>query len=315
MSPRGEGVKGDEGGQWGQQGKWGSMRVNGVDGGQWGQYGSTGVYASKLGSMGVFGGLQLLRPSTFLPVKRLDGKVGTLPPDAKSAFLQLQNALVSDAVDAATGGQETKGGFGAILCQENNEGKMCSIAHASRFLKDHEKNYNPYLAEMNAAAWAIEHFDIYLLGRKFVLYTDHKPLETLNSVHQKTLNRLQEKMSLYDFELRYKKGSEMPADVLSRMPVTNICHVQSVPNNQFTAISQHMASDPFCIAVSKFLDTNIVDPNFSKHIHKFSNFFQRSNGLLKISLPYKELLILPNSLANTVMDHAHGSICLPVMVV
>jgi len=60
-------------------------------------------------------------------------------------------------------------------------------------------------------------------------------------------------------------------------------------------------------AVSKFLDTNIVDPNFSKHIHNFSNFFQCSNGLLKISLPDKELLILPNSLANTVIDHAHGS--------
>jgi len=260
-------------------------------------------------------------PLNLLTSKKTGWKGGTLPPDAKSAFLQLQSALVSEPVmayprqdrpfhlivDAATGGQDTKGGFGSILCQENNEGKMCAIAYASRSLKDHERNYNPYLAEMNAAAWAIEHFDIYLRGRKFVLYTDHKPLETLNSVHQKTLNRLQEKMSLYDFELRYKKGSEMPADVLSRMPVTNICHVQSVPNNQFTAISQHMSTDPFCIAVSKFLDTNTVDPNFSKHIHKFSNFFQRSNGLLKISLPDKELLILPNSLANTVIDHAHGS--------
>jgi len=129
---------------------------------------------------------------------------------------------------------------------------MGSIAYASRSLKDREKNYNPYLAEMNSAAWAIEHFDNYLRVSKLVLYTDHKPLETLNSVHQKTLNRLQEKMSLYDFKLRYKKGPEMPADVLSRMPVTNICHVQSVPNNQYQTIN----SQPF-------LNTWPLTQNFS----------------------------------------------------
>jgi len=76
---------------------------------------------------------------------------------------------------------------------------MCSIAYASRFLKDHDKNYNPHLAEMNATAWAFKCFDIYLQGRKCILYTR---LEILNSVHQKTLQR---KMSLYDFEFLYKK--------------------------------------------------------------------------------------------------------------
>jgi len=30
---------------------------------------------------------------------------------------------------------------------------MCAIAYASRSLKGHEKNYNLYLAKMNATAW------------------------------------------------------------------------------------------------------------------------------------------------------------------
>jgi hypothetical protein len=53
-------------------------------------------------------------------------------------------------------------------------------------------------------------------GRRFILYKDHKPLETLGTLHTKTMNRLQLAMMDLDFEIRYKKGSEMPADLLSR---------------------------------------------------------------------------------------------------
>ena len=55
-----------------------------------------------------------------------------------------------------------------------------------------------------------------------MLYTDHQPLEKLGKVHTKTLNCLQEAMGRYDFEIRYKKGSEMPADYLSRNVVEAI---------------------------------------------------------------------------------------------
>ena len=48
-----------------------------------------------------------------------------------------------------------------------------------------------------------------------MLYTHHCPLKKLGKVHTKTLNCLQEAMGRYDFEIRLKKGSEMPADYLS----------------------------------------------------------------------------------------------------
>jgi hypothetical protein len=51
---------------------------------------------------------------------------------------------------------------------------------------------------------------------------DHRPLEKLGKVHTKTLNRLQESMNTFDFEIVYKKGSEMPADYLSRNLVSTI---------------------------------------------------------------------------------------------
>jgi hypothetical protein len=63
---------------------------------------------------------------------------------------------------------------------------------------------------------AMEHFSHHLRGKRFLLFTDHKPLEKLGKVHTKTLYRIQEAMLQYDFEIHYRKGEEMPADYLSR---------------------------------------------------------------------------------------------------
>jgi hypothetical protein len=100
--------------------------------------------------------------------------------------------------------------------QINQSGEHCVIAYASQKLQKHEKNYTPFLLEMQAAIWGMDHFSTYLKGQYFTLFSDHKPLEKLGKVHTRTLNRLQEAMNTFDFEIVYKKGSEMPADFLSK---------------------------------------------------------------------------------------------------
>ena len=160
-----------------------------------------------------------------------------MPPEALQSFKALQDALVCEPVvqyprnsrkyelytDASTGGSEFKGGYGAVLTQRDETGESHVIAYASRALQKHEENYTPFLAEMMAAVWAMQHFSVYLKGRKFTLFTDHKPLEKLGKVHTKTFNRLQEMMTEFDFEMCYKPGKEMPADYLSRMDAELIC--------------------------------------------------------------------------------------------
>ncbi len=75
---------------------------------------------------------------------------------------------------------------------------------------------------MQAAVWGMDYFQDHLRGKRFILYTDHKPLEALSHIHTKTLNRLQTAMMDFDFEIQYKKGIEMPADFLSRATVDEI---------------------------------------------------------------------------------------------
>jgi hypothetical protein len=58
----------------------------------------------------------------------------------------------------------------------------------------------------------------YLKGKRLILYTDHKTLEKLGHLHSKTLNRLQTSLLEHDFVMQCKKGSNMLADYLSRLP-------------------------------------------------------------------------------------------------
>ncbi len=75
---------------------------------------------------------------------------------------------------------------------------------------------------MQAAIFGMETFEVHLKGRQFKLFTEHKPLEKLGKAHTKTLNRLQQMMNVFSFEIIYKKGEEMPADFLSRNAVDSI---------------------------------------------------------------------------------------------
>jgi hypothetical protein len=93
-------------------------------------------------------------------------------------------------VDASTGTGEIKGGLGAIFCQTDKDGEERVIAYASRQLLKHERNYTPFLVEMQAMAWPMNHFDTYLRERQFTMFTDHKPLETQSKRQDKTINRL-----------------------------------------------------------------------------------------------------------------------------
>jgi RNase H-like domain found in reverse transcriptase/Integrase zinc binding domain/Reverse transcriptase (RNA-dependent DNA polymerase) len=195
-------------------------------------------------------------------------KVGPLPKEAMDAFCSLKNSLVSEPVmafpradrqyalitDAATGTADTAGGLGTILTQKDKYNNFCAILYASCQLKAHKKNYSPFLLESAAAVWGMDTFNEYLKGKKFILYTDHKPLEKMGHLHTKTMNRLQSALLEHDFIIQYKKGTIMPADYLSRLP--------SADHNQLPEVTQ--CFDPF---QPELIDLQKADPDFQKMNH------------------------------------------------
>jgi hypothetical protein len=193
-------------------------------------------------------------------------KGGPLPEEAKAAFITLRKQLISEPVmafprlerqyalitDAATGTADTPGGLGAILTQVDKEGKFYAISFASRQLKDHEKNYSPFLLEAAAAVWGMDHFNEYLKGKKFILFTDHKPLEKLGHLHSKTMNRFQTALLEHDFVIQYKKGSDMPADYLSRLPASSDEPISAAFDPFQTNLPELQREEPYILNIHHF---------------------------------------------------------------
>jgi hypothetical protein len=117
--------------------------------------------------------------------------------------------------------------MGAVLLKEQKDKTERVVAYASRGLKDHKVNYPAYLLEKAAACWGIENFDTDLTPPKqFRLCTDHRPLETMSTVHKKTLNNLQLLMLKFNFVIKYKEGWR---------------------NNVVDALSRRHAAAPICL--------------------------------------------------------------------
>jgi hypothetical protein len=187
---------------------------------------------------------RIAAPLFALTRKDSDWKGGELPQPARRAFEFLRKKIAEMPVlryptrngkyhlytDGALGDASNEGGLGAVLYQEDAEGRKHPVGYASRRLIKHEKNYPAFLLEMQAAIYGMEFFDTYLNGRKFYLYSDHKPLCRLNTVHAKTLNRLQLKMLEMFPEIRYVKGEENTvADFLSRYQGLGVAQIDASP--------------------------------------------------------------------------------------
>jgi hypothetical protein len=113
--------------------------------------------------------------------------------------------------------------LGAVLSQENKDGKHQPVAYHSRKFKPEELNYDIHDKELLAIVDSFKEWSIYLLGSKeeIEVLTDHKNLIYFTTT--KELNRRQsrwsEEMAWYNYRIKYVKGSENArADALSRKP-------------------------------------------------------------------------------------------------
>ena len=265
----------------------------------------------------------LVKPLTDLTRKNSHWAGGSLPPKAKEAFEMTKALLCQKPILAfakPTGKYHlfcdgSEHGYGAILMQEQGpKRELKVVSYGSTRTKEHERNYDPFLLEQAAIAWAMDYFKMYLTGQRFTCYSDHKPLTKLSKIHTKTLHRIQEKAMHYDFEVSYWPGMAHPSDFLSRNAVDVVCSVEqtlfSFDKEQFTTAQNE---DVVVLALKNFALYNTIpnSPALKSLVTKFGKQVSVEDDLVYIVLERdghlkQSLLIAPALLHADIIANAHG---------
>ena len=119
-------------------------------------------------------------------------------------------------------------GLGTVLQQQQPDGSWRPVFYASRSLTDVERRYAQVEKECLALTWACERLSDYVIGIRFVLRTDHKPLVSLLSSSRPLddvpprIQRMRIRLMRFDYSVTWQPGSQLfTADTLSRFPLEN----------------------------------------------------------------------------------------------
>ncbi|KAG5847077.1 hypothetical protein ANANG_G00122120 [Anguilla anguilla] len=146
--------------------------------------------------------------------------------ETEAAFGTLRQTLCSEPVLVTPAFDQTfvlqtdasMGGIGAVLSQIR-EGAEHPVTYISRKLMKHERNYATVEKECLAVKWAMDKLRYYLLGREFVLVTDHAPLKwmAVNKDNNSRVTRWFLSLQNFRFKVEHRSGKlHGNADALSR---------------------------------------------------------------------------------------------------
>ncbi|KAA0051271.1 ty3-gypsy retrotransposon protein [Cucumis melo var. makuwa] len=185
--------------------------------------------------------------------------------EATKAFEQLKRAMVTLPVLALPDFQlpfeveidASGSGLGAVLAQNKRP-----IAYFSQKLSETAREKSVYERELMAIVLAVEKWQHYLLGHRFVVYTDQKALRHILEQREiiPGVQKWLMKLIRFDFEIRYRAGSEnKTADALSRIPFEAELNVITVPSLlDITVIEKEVQADEKLKAI---FDRIVADPN------------------------------------------------------
>ena len=152
----------------------------------------------------------------------------------RSAFAEVKRKLTTTPVlaffdptlETTVSADASSYGLGAVLLQCQPNGEVKPVAYISRSMTTTEQRYAQIEKEALALTWACERFSDYLIGIKFCLHTDHKPLVPLFSTKRLDelplrVQRFRLRMLRYHFSIVHIPGKQLViADMLSRAPTS-----------------------------------------------------------------------------------------------
>ena len=166
----------------------------------------------------------LSAPLTDLTKKNVPEKI-TWNAEAERSFIEMKTRISQRPVlrmpdhekDYVLRTDASDRGLGAVLLQEH-EGKLHPVAFQSKKLQGAEARYATVEKECLATVWAVQKFERFLYGRKFILETDHQPLKCLQKTPTNPrLIRWALQLQPYEYNIRVIPGRDnVGADFMSR---------------------------------------------------------------------------------------------------
>ena len=208
------------------------------------------------------------------PLNRLleAGQAFKWTPDCHEAFEKLKAALTSDNVMSYPDDDglfildtdASDSGIGATLsqlqwCDRTQKEEERPIAYASRSMTKPQRRYCTTRRELLAIVTFLQHFRHYLLGRQFLVRTDHSALRWVMSFREPVdqMARWLQILSQFDFKIEHRPGKRHGnADALSRVP----CDPEDCPCYDGTTI----LADLPCGGCEKCIAKSEMWSDFSK---------------------------------------------------
>ena len=202
-------------------------------------------------------------------------------------------SILADASDIAVG---------AVLQQEL-EGTWQPIAFFSRKLDKTQQHYSAFDRELFAAYAAIRHFQHFVEGRNFTLFSDHKPfVHAFYSHSEPTTPRRSRQLSYiseFTSDVRHIRGdNNLVADALSRIQINNLHIFQE--GLDYHEIAKAQPDDNFI--------TSLLDKSSRSSLKVQEVRLDNSDVVLfcDVSTPNVRPII-PQKFRKVVFDKVHGT--------
>lgn len=243
----------------------------------------------------------------------------------KSPVLTLFNPNLETTVSA----DASSFGLGAVLLQKQSDGENKPVAYISRSMTSTEQRYAQIEKEALAFTWACERLSDYLIGLKFHIWTDHKPLVPLFSTkHLEEMpirvQRFRLRMMRYDFSISHVPGKQLLiADALSRSTsqdptdddesfhqegnayIQLIMQYLPATERRIKQIKELQQQDEACQLVSKYCYSSWPDkktaPRVVRPFLPLAAQFSIENGLLMRG----SRIVIPPPLQQEILDKLH----------